>query len=1072
MRLRAVLLAAGIATLAAAAPAHAANFKVTGTGDGTGSCDFSGDPVLCPTLRGALTEAARMTGADTILLPGLGAGKPYVVSAGQLTVSSQVTITGDNAATTTIQSNGESRIFNITAASLPVTINHVTLTGGKTPSTDGLGGNIKVGTNAILTLDHVRVTGGSALRGGGLAIGPATNVTITQSLIDGNDTQSVAGVPSDDGGAIYSQGDAKVAGNVLAISDSTIYNNTAGSASGLELTANPANTTTLNRVTIAGNAAATGTGAGVFTSDAESVTFDGSIVAGNTVKLNPGNCSAKFTTTGGNIDTGTTCGFGSGDKVGTDPQLKALDATLGETPVLPILATSPATDFAGACGGNDQRDLDRPQGTSCDSGAFEVDQPPNTTIRTGPSGTVTTSTATFTFISTDTGSTFQCSIDSAAYKSCASGQSYPSLADGGHTFSVRAIDPALNVDPTPATRAWTIDTTPPDTSIASDPPLATNSTAASFTYTSTESSSTFECSLDGAAFTSCPVAGQSYSSLTQAGHTFSVRATDATGHTDPTPATYMWTVDTTPPDTTIIGGPTGPTKVASPTFGLSSPDGTATFQCKLDGPGTTTGSFAACTTPASYTLADGVYTLSVRAVDPAGNFDPTPATRGFTVDTIAPDTIITSGPNGLTNSANASFAFNSTESGGSLQCSLDGAAFTTCTSPQAYPGLAQGAHTFAVKATDAAGNTDATPATRGWTVDTIAPNTTIDNTPPARVAGAISFTFSATETNSTFQCRLDTPAGAGGYGNCTSPKAYSGLTEGNYRFHVVATDPAGNPDPSDATFDFTVDTTAPDTTITGGPTGLTNAPSFSFNSPDATATFQCQIDSGGYSACTSPKAYGGLAEGAHTFFVRAVDAAGNIDGTPASRGFTLDTIPPDTTITGGPTGTVNVNSQRSPSPPRRRTRRSSASSTAPRTRAAARRSRSAGSPTARTRSPCAPPTWPATSTRRPPPAASRSTPRRPTPRSPPGPPARSPARRRRSRSPPTSPARPSSASSTPPPTRSAPRRRPTRALRTARTRSRCARRTRSGTSTRRPPPVRSWSTRPPRRRPSTAVRAR
>ena len=87
------------------------------------------------------------------------------------------------------------------------------------------------------------------------------------------------------------------------------------------------------------------------------------------------------------------------------------------------------------------------------------------------------------------------------------------------------------------------------------------------------------------------------------------------------------------------------------------------------------------------------------------------------------NTIIDSGPLGLVNSNSASFNFSSTFSGPTLsfECSLDASAFIACTSPQAYTGLADGSHTFAVRALDGLGGVDQTPASRVWTVDTTPP---------------------------------------------------------------------------------------------------------------------------------------------------------------------------------------------------------------------------------------------------------------------------------------------------------------------------------------------------------------
>jgi hypothetical protein len=92
------------------------------------------------------------------------------------------------------------------------------------------------------------------------------------------------------------------------------------------------------------------------------------------------------------------------------------------------------------------------------------------------------------------------------------------------------------------------------------------------------------------------------------------------------------------------------------------------------------------------------------------------------------------------------------------------------------------------------------------------------------------------------------------------------------------------------------DTTPPDTQISQGPSVTTNSSSatFAFTS-EAKATFDCKLDSAGWADCATPRAYSALADGAHTFQVRAEDLAGNIDGTPASRTWTVTTpqAPPE-----------------------------------------------------------------------------------------------------------------------------------------------------------------------------------
>src|SRR3954453_4333060 len=97
----------------------------------------------------------------------------------------------------------------------------------------------------------------------------------------------------------------------------------------------------------------------------------------------------------------------------------------------------------------------------------------------------------------------------------------------------------------------------------------------------------------------------------------------------------------------------------------------------------------------------------------------------FTVDATPPDTVLSGGPSGTTSSSAATFHLSSTQDSASFECRLDGGSWQACSSPVAYSGLAEGAHSFSVRSTDAAGNADPTPATRSWTIDATVPAVTL-----------------------------------------------------------------------------------------------------------------------------------------------------------------------------------------------------------------------------------------------------------------------------------------------------------------------------------------------------------
>jgi hypothetical protein len=173
-------------------------------------------------------------------------------------------------------------------------------------------------------------------------------------------------------------------------------------------------------------------------------------------------------------------------------------------------------------------------------------------------------------------------------------------------------------------------------------------------------------------------------------------------------------------ETTIDSGPSGPTSDSTPQFTFSSPDPLATFECRDHPAGGPEGAFRGCSSPwtvgesAEYALPlpDGDYVFEVRAVDATG--PGSPARRAFTVDTVPPQTEITGGP-GDTTDTTAVFLF-SAPGGVGFSCRLDGGAWEPCGSPQTYRGLSLGPHRFDVRAFDAAGNLDPTPAEHAWQV--------------------------------------------------------------------------------------------------------------------------------------------------------------------------------------------------------------------------------------------------------------------------------------------------------------------------------------------------------------------
>jgi len=208
---------------------------------------------------------------------------------------------------------------------------------------------------------------------------------------------------------------------------------------------------------------------------------------------------------------------------------------------------------------------------------------------------------------------------------------------------------------------------------------------------------------------------------------------------------------------------------------------------------------------------------------------------------------------------------------------------------------------IAFAATDPSGSGAAPSATAAG------PDTSIDSGPTgATNTASPSFAFSSPLGFSSFTCRLD----AARFAPCTSPRSFSGLSDGPHTFYARAADRAGPVDPTPASTTFVVDTVAPPASVDSGPDGPTNdpRPKFDFSSTDDSTTFACSIDAGvpSFGPCSgdgADEAAEDLADGPYTFRVQAADAAGNT--TPVTREFSVDTEAPSLSLDSGPSGATH-----------------------------------------------------------------------------------------------------------------------------------------------------------------------
>ncbi len=523
-----------------------------------------------------------------------------------------------------------------------------------------------------------------------------------------------------------------------------------------------------------------------------------------------------------------------------------------------------------------------------DTTAPALTVPANMTVEaTSAAGAV----ATFSATATD-------AVDATPTVACVA-PSGSTFAPGLNTVDCTATDDAGNV----ANGSFTItvvDTTAPVITVPANMTVEATSAAgavATFSATATDT-------VDATPTIACVVPSGSTFALGL--NTVNCTATDDAGNVANGSFTIT-VVDTTKPILTV---PANMTVEATSAAGA-----VATFSATATDTVDATPTIA-CVAPSGSTFALDLNTVNCTATDDAGNV----ANGSFTitvVDTTAP--VLTVPANmtvEATSASGATVSFSATATD-----TVDPAPVVACVAPSGST-FALGLNTVNCTATDAAGNT----GTNSFTITVVTSEVSL-STPSHnfgnREVGTTStpFTFTLTNTGganlnlgtlgitgqfalSSDNCSSQTVAPLG---TCTFEATFSPTSTGAKTGSVsIPSNASSSPDSVSLSGNgYANDTTAPNTAINSHPANPTTSASAAFTfsgtdnvTPPGSLTFECRLDGGGFAACASPKTYTGLALGNHTFQVRARDASGNVDATPASFTWEIITVPSATVVTG------------------------------------------------------------------------------------------------------------------------------------------------------------------------------
>ncbi len=488
---------------------------------------------------------------------------------------------------------------------------------------------------------------------------------------------------------------------------------------------------------------------------------------------------------------------------------------------------------------------------------------PTISVLAAPPASTSSTDATIAWDTAPAGATITCSKDGGAAVGCASPVTFHNVAIGSHQLVITATN-AAGIDQ--QTTSWDVTAPPPQAptvSFTTGPAAQTTQTGASLAWTTAGTVTSIDCTLDFVAYAPC-VSPVSLSGLTTADHVFTVTVANGVGSNY---ATAAWSIVTTP-TVTITGDPGASTASTSATFDWTTTQHPAQELCSLDG-----GTAQACTTGTTYTgLAAGAHTFQIDVSNVAGSgsasFNWTVTGGGGT-----PTVTISTHPVAVTTATTATFAWSTTGTVTSEQCTYDGLDYEACPTPITLPNFSVGTHVFTVQVSGPGGVASDSVTWKVTSGGAGAPTVTLTQTAPSNWAFTqANFNWTVTGDVTDISCSLDAAAPQ----PCSGVTSYKGLAVGAHSFTVTVSGGSGS---DSKTSNWTIVSPTPPTialqTKPANPTSLVDA-TFTWSiGINQVPTLACTLDGVVQAECSSPQTFFGLAAGSHTLSVAITTGGGS-----------------------------------------------------------------------------------------------------------------------------------------------------------------------------------------------------